>query len=1045
MTKILKSALYLAISGFAFAYSSQVFAIFCPITVSTNSTSATGDSGMTNCVITINSGVTLSASNAVSLSGLSSAVTNNGTISFIGAYGINANGINNVGSITNNGTISTPSTGTAIYSTGANLGSITNTGSVSTTTGNGIRTTGTNLGTINNSGTISSTGSHGIYNYTGTVTNFINTGTVSGGGANSGLKIGGSYNTNLTNFTNAGTMRSTGIGYGVLSNPVSGTIGTIGTFNNGQGGDATTAAKTALTYYGKLPTYYNIIVKSPTQYGQLAVTSPLAYTTTFGIYSGGVSGVAASVLAAGTYASVLTGVSSSNILGGTTGTYGSYGWTLNNVSGTTWDLVVTGGSSGSTGGDTSNSSVSPTVTNVTSGTTIGLSSIGVSSTPVLAGGTIVLSKGERSSQALTVLSEGGTIAAPSSGAAQLSGTLSGTGRVTFNGSGMTVLSGVNTYTGGTSVESGTLSLLRGTLGSGDVYVAPGAQLVGTGSIAGPVTVAGLFKPGNSPGYIDANANVVMANGSVYQQDIAGTTQSSASSPVGATGYYSYLNITGGQFIINAGSILTPALSNLFNSEESGYGSTPYTPALGDRFRILTADGGISGKFSSITQPAELTAGTQFVSFYNMNNSNSLDLAVVPSSYSNTISFASGNKNAQSVGSVLDKITLANTSGSSTSIQDQLLYSISNQTTESGIASYAQSLAGEVYAAAVAVIAQTTQRVQQAVLTRLGDTLGLELPNSITNAAGNSVLMNTTNTALNGGLASYAVSTNPNVNPAIDAQTFNNGNVWGDLAYQKGNRASDSYSGGWNSNLYQLVFGSDFIKSKGLTVGGGFALSSSTLNPTYGSGTIQQGSIFAYGKMPFKKYVVDAMASIGLNSSDLSRGDITDLSSGFRNKNISGNDALVSLGLSRPIDVKSNLRVTPFARVTWQMVTQSSINEGDVASALKINSYSGNGVRGVIGAAVGSTSNNPMTEKYTYRAYVGVGADSSGLLNPTMNASLAGLGTNITTPNAGAAFVQAGLYGTAKIADNAYAYAGLSGEARSGQTLGAVNVGVRVQF
>jgi hypothetical protein len=59
--------------------------------------------------------------------------------------------------------------------------------------------------------------------------------------------------------------------------------------------------------------------------------------------------------------------------------------------------------------------------------------------------------------------------------------------------------------------------------------------------------------------------------------------------------------------------------------------------------------------------------------------------------------------------------------------------------------------------------------------------------------------------------------------------------------------------------------------------------------------------------------------------------------------------------------------------------------------------------------------------------------ASGVLNPSMTASLAGIGTNITTPNAGATFVQAGLYGTAKFAENAYAFAGLSGESRSGQT------------
>lgn len=98
---------------------------------------------------------------------------------------------------------------------------------------------------------------------------------------------------------------------------------------------------------------------------------------------------------------------------------------------------------------------------------------------------------------------------------------------------------------------------------------------------------------------------------------------------------------------------------------------------------------------------------------------------------------------------------------------------------------------------------------------------------------------------------------------------------------------------------------------------------------------------------------------------------------------------------------------------------------------------------VIGA--GSKEINPMTAKYTYRAYVGVGADSSGLLNPTLNASIAGIGTTITMPNAGTTFVQAGLYGTAKMSENTLAYAGITGEARSGQTLGTINVGLKLQF
>lgn len=134
-----------------------------------------------------------------------------------------------------------------------------------------------------------------------------------------------------------------------------------------------------------------------------------------------------------------------------------------------------------------------------------------------------------------------------------------------------------------------------------------------------------------------------------------------------------------------------------------------------------------------------------------------------------------------------------------------------------------------------------------------------------------------------------------------------------------------------------------------------------MNPVYGSSTVQQGGLFAYGKMRVRAdFVLDAIASIGLSSSDISRNDITDLSSSFRNKSVSGNDALIGLGLSRAFET-SNLSITPIARVTWQVVTQSGVD------------------------------------------------------------------------------------GTAKMSNNTFAYAGISAEARSGQTLGTVNLSLKVQF
>ncbi len=941
-----------------------------------------------------------------------------------------------IGELTNSGTI------------GNGLGGIYNEGSITTIINSGTITgsivgielqRGGTIGTLNNSGSI--TGAYAITNY-GTITTLVNSHFITG----SNIGIENPDNRTITNLTNSGTIRGnlfdgvensgtinemtnsgtiSGVTNGIhnsggtintLTNNGSITGGTAGitndtsysgaftTLNNLQG-----ASSSGLSYVGELPTNYNIIINSSSHYGQLTVTSGTG-NTTFGISS--LSTTNSSILNT-TLGSVLSGVASSLILN-TSGTSNGYTFVLTETASGSgiWDLLITACSVCTTSdGATSDSSTTSSISNITSGTSVGLNAVGAN--PVLSGGTLLLLSGDNSGISFSVSSDS-TIQGPASSSATLSGAFSGAGGLSFTGTGNTTMSGANTYTVGTTISSGILTVSGASpTGFGDVSVSSGATLMGTGTINGQLTVAGILKPGNSPGYLAATNTVTMNAGSTYLQDIAGTAQASSTSPVGAAGYYSFLNVTTGQFVIQHGTTLTPQLSNLFSVGQSGFGSAIFVPNLGDRFRIVTAAGGISGRFTTVTQPAELAAGTQFLPFYNMAGSNSIDLAVIPTSYQATIASASGNVNAQSVGGALTQLAQASLAGTATVTQDQLLYAISGQTSAQGIANLAQGMSGEVYAATIAVMAQTTQRTQQAVLNRLGDTAGLRL-------------------------------NMPMASPKAEAKSFANDNVWGELAYQRGNRASDSQSGGWGSNLYQLTFGSDFYSYKGTVAGAGFALSSTTINPTHGTSNIQQASLFAYGKMPVESFVLDAMASVGLSSSDIKRGDVTGLSAGFRKQSVLGNDVMIRLGLSRPFDAAS-VRLTPFARVTWQMVSQSGVNEGYAASALSVNRYTGNGIRGVIGLAAGSKANNPMTAKNTYRAYVGVGADSSGLLNPALNASLAGINTSITTPNAGTAFIQAGLYGTAKMSENSFAYAGISGEARSGQTLGTINVGLKVQF
>ena len=192
------------------------------------------------------------------------------------------------------------------------------------------------------------------------------------------------------------------------------------------------------------------------------------------------------------------------------------------------------------------------------------------------------------------------------------------------------------------------------------------------------------------------------------------------------------------------------------------------------------------------------------------------------------------------------------------------------------------------------------------------------------------------------------------------------------------------------------------------------------------------------------YVLDGMASLGLSSTNLSRNDPTGYTGGFSTKAVIGNDAMASVGISRAFEY-NDVRVTPYARLTYQYVGQNSYDEGSGAAALSIARLSGSAVRGVIGVAAGSLNKDPLKDEYTYRANLAVGADTSGLLNPALNITLGGYSSSVTTATAGTVFVQVGLYGTVKISDSAYAYAGVSAEVRTSQTLYGGSVGLRIPF
>ncbi|MBT8557473.1 autotransporter outer membrane beta-barrel domain-containing protein [Polynucleobacter paneuropaeus] len=254
-------------------------------------------------------------------------------------------GIDNKGTITtltNNltGTITGERSGIS-NEAGATITNIVNAGTISTN--NILRFPAVDnygvIGTLSNTGVISAVGSTtaGFYNEGAAVISTINNSGVISGGINGYGIYNDSYlgAGKITSLTNTGAIYAGVGGYGIYN------LGTITTLNNAQGGNSSSSATTALIYYGKLPTNYNIIVTNKTNYGQVAVTSGTG-NTAFGIssLSSGKSAVSSSP-----YAAVLSGITPTQLgINGTSSSSKSNGYsytltetdTLNNI----WSLLV---------------------------------------------------------------------------------------------------------------------------------------------------------------------------------------------------------------------------------------------------------------------------------------------------------------------------------------------------------------------------------------------------------------------------------------------------------------------------------------------------------------------------------------------------------------------------------------------------------------------------------------------------------------------------------------------------------------------------------
>ncbi|WP_312861594.1 autotransporter outer membrane beta-barrel domain-containing protein [Segnochrobactrum spirostomi] len=451
-----------------------------------------------------------------------------------------------------------------------------------------------------------------------------------------------------------------------------------------------------------------------------------------------------------------------------------------------------------------------------------------------------------------------------SGTYDFPGTITGSGSVTIVG-GTVNFTGEGGYSGQINVADASLVLSQGSTSASSFAIGPGGTISGTGTIGGlAVLEGGTASPGYSPGTLTVNGNVAFSPGSVYQVDIT---------PAGA---HDLITATG-TATIGGGTVQVVA--------------TQGTYAPGTTYTILTAQGGVSGQFASVT------ANYAFLDPVLSYDANDVYLTVVR----NTAAFpdVAYTVNQKAAAGAVESL------GAGNAVYDAVL-----QLSASAAPAAFDALSGEIYASASSVMQQQSIYLREAVGTRVRQGL-----------AGQS----------GGGQSTAKLA------PGYDATVWAQGyGGWGQIA-------SDGNAASLDSSIAGFLMGVDAAVASSARVGlvGGYSRSTLNVDARSSSGDIDNYDVGLYGGAQFGALSLLAAASYTWHDLSVDRTVAFSGFSGLNSADYKAGTAQVfgeaawRVGLDKTLDPKTfgAASVTPFVDLAYVNLSSDNFTETGSAAAL----------------------------------------------------------------------------------------------------------------